>query len=254
MKKLKLNLSIFIMLGMIFIFSTTTEALSPPYLYLNTSQDVITSDNAVLHAALINTGQKIKGFEIFIYKDSVLVKSGFKESSSEDSAIDSVIAIEFDLKKDLAIELLPQTTYTYTIRVRIDENVNQDMYKQSFHFTTTSVNNDVPKATTVAPEEQTTKEKVNTTVKKPSIVKYKSVKLGKQKSVVVKYKKALNTKKYQIQYSTSRKFKKATIKTTKKCTYSIRKLKKGETYYIRVRGVNGTKKGNWSIIKKVTIK
>lgn len=73
------------------------------------------------------------------------MKSGFKESTSGDSEIGSVIDIAFDLKKDLAIELLPQTTYTYTIYVRID-----------------------------------------------------SVKRGKQKSVVVKYKKAKNAKKYQI--------------------------------------------------------
>lgn len=87
--------------------------------------------------------------------------------------------------------------------------------------------------------------------KKPAKVKIKSVKRIKKKNIVVKYKKAKNAKKYQIQYATNKKFKKAKIKTTKKRSFIIKKLSKNKTYYIRVRGVNGTKKGIWSNIKKV---
>ncbi|MCI9616841.1 MAG: fibronectin type III domain-containing protein [Eubacterium sp.] len=87
--------------------------------------------------------------------------------------------------------------------------------------------------------------------KNPAKVKIKSVKRIKKKNIVVKFNKAKNAKKYQIQYATNKKFKKAKIKTTKKCSYIIKKLSKNKTYYIRVRGVNGTKKGTWSKSKKV---
>ena len=249
MKKIKVNLLILAMLGMMCIFSTKTQALSPPYLSLNTTQNVVTDDNAVLHASLINTGKNIKGFEIFVYKDSALVKSGFKAVDSSNS----VISINFDLKKDLSIVLMPETTYTYTIYVRTEDEINQDMYKQTFWFTTLSTKSDVPKQTTVTLEEQTTMGNPKTKVKKPDMVKIKSVKYSK-KSIVVRWIRAKNAKKYQIQYSTSKKFKKVCTKTTKKLVYIVKKMKSNKTYYIRVRGMNGTKKGKWSKIKTVTIK
>ena len=74
---------------------------------------------------------------------------------------------------------------------------------------------------------------------------------SKKNRILVKFKKTKNAKKYQIQYATNKKFKKAKIKTTKKRSFIIKKLFKNKTYYIRVRGVNGTKKGVWSNIKKV---
>ena len=86
--------------------------------------------------------------------------------------------------------------------------------------------------------------------KKPTKVKIQSVKRIKKKSIRIKFKKAKYAKKYQIQYASNKKFKKAKIKTTKKNYYTIKASGK-KTYYIRVRGVNGTKKGTWSKIKKV---
>ena len=90
--------------------------------------------------------------------------------------------------------------------------------------------------------------------KTPGRVKLKSVKNRKRKTVVIKYRRVRNAKKYQIQYAKNSKFKKAVIRNTKKLTFTIRKLKKGKKYYIRVRGVNGEKKGKWSKVKKVIIK
>ncbi|MCI9125815.1 MAG: fibronectin type III domain-containing protein [Eubacterium sp.] len=87
--------------------------------------------------------------------------------------------------------------------------------------------------------------------KKPAKVKIKSAKRIKKKTILVKFKKAKNAKKYQIQYATNKKFKKAKMKTTKKYSYIIKKLSKNKTYYIRVRGINGTKRGEWSKTKKV---
>lgn len=86
-------------------------------------------------------------------------------------------------------------------------------------------------------------------LKKPSKVKIISVK-RKKKKIIVRYKKAKNAKKYQIQYATNRKFKKAQSKYTKKTKYTIKKISKKKTYYIRVRGINKSKKGKWSKTKK----
>lgn len=113
--------------------------------------------------------------------------------------------------------------------------------------------------TSTTPEATTSKksEKVTTTkaTVKPSKVKKVTAKNNRKKSIKLTWKKATNTKKYQIQYSTSKKFeKKVVTKTTKKLKYTIKKLAKGKTYYIRVRGVNGKEVGKWSTVKKIKIK
>ena len=66
---------------------------------------------------------------------------------------------------------------------------------------------------------------------------------------------------YEIQYCTSKKFKKnvkqLNVKKSKK-TATVKKLKGGEIYYVRIRAyskVNGTKYyGSWSKVKKVQVK
>ncbi len=111
------------------------------------------------------------------------------------------------------------------------------------------------KTTTGTTSSVTTKK----TVKKPARVKIKQAKNNKKKTVSLSWKKTLNAKKYQVQYSLNKKFKKAkkyktkTV-TTRKLKYTIKKLKKKRTYYFRVRGVNGRKYGVWSKVKKVKIK
>lgn len=117
--------------------------------------------------------------------------------------------------------------------------------------TTSAKINDEPttKEVTTKETEPTTK----TTVK-PSKAKKLTAKNNKKKSIKLTWKKATNAKKYQIQYSTSKKFKKKVVtKTTKKLKYTIKKLAKGKTYYIRVRGINGKEVGKWSKVKKVKI-
>ena len=79
--------------------------------------------------------------------------------------------------------------------------------------------------------------------------------LKKKKTVILTWKKAARAKKYQIQYSQNKKFKKAKTKTTAKRSYKITKLKKKKTYYFRVRAVSAHgKKGAWSKQAKVKIK
>ena len=77
-------------------------------------------------------------------------------------------------------------------------------------------------------------------------VKFKAIRKNRTK-IKLKINKVKNAGKYQIQYSTSSKLKKAKFKTTTKTTYTIKKLNKKKTYYIRIRAING----KWSGKKKV---
>ena len=75
----------------------------------------------------------------------------------------------------------------------------------------------------------------------------------------VSYKKVSGAAGYQIEYATSSKFSGKKTKTTTKTAYTISGLKKGKTYYVRVRAykVDSTGKkiyGKYSAVKKVKIK
>ena len=93
--------------------------------------------------------------------------------------------------------------------------------------------------------------------KKPTI---KSLKKGK-KSFILKWKKIKDVKGYQVQYSTSKKFKKAkkvNIKKSSTTKLTVKKLKKKKKYYVRMRSykmVNGKKVySSWSKTKTVKTK
>lgn len=58
-KKAKIIIAFVAIMGILFSVSQGVKATSSPFLILNTSQDVITDSNAVLHATLLNTGVKI---------------------------------------------------------------------------------------------------------------------------------------------------------------------------------------------------
>ena len=97
-----------------------------------------------------------------------------------------------------------------------------------------------------------------TKITKPKKAVIKSARNSSKRTIKLKLKKLVSDG-YQIQISTNKKFTKGKkTYTTTKVSYSIKKLKKGKKYYIRVRGYNrkGTKKlyGKWSIVKKVKIK
>lgn len=97
------------------------------------------------------------------------------------------------------------------------------------------------------------------TVKKTTL---KSAQNAKGKKLVVKWGKNTAGNGYQIQYSTSKKFAKGnktkTISKNKTTSYTIKKLKKKKTYYVRIRTykkVSGkTYYSGWSSVKKATIK
>ena len=102
---------------------------------------------------------------------------------------------------------------------------------------------------------QTEANKQNAIVKKPSPTKIKKVKSAKR-TLKITWKKTKNVKGYQIQYSTSKKFKKAkkiTIKKSKTTSKTIKKIKAKKKYYVRIRTyiiVNGKKYySDWSKAK-----
>lgn len=92
--------------------------------------------------------------------------------------------------------------------------------------------------------------------------KLKSAKNAKGKKIVVKWKKNTAGNGYQIQYSTSKKFAKGnktkTISKNKTTSYTIKKLKKKKTYYVRIRTYKKVSEktyySEWSSVKKVKIK
>ncbi len=92
----------------------------------------------------------------------------------------------------------------------------------------------------------------------PAKVTLKSVKNKKGKKVIVKWKKVNGADGYQIQYARKKTFKGKKSVTASKTSYTIKKLKKKKTYYVRVRAYkkNGQKKeyGKWSAVKKVRVK
>lgn len=98
-------------------------------------------------------------------------------------------------------------------------------------------------------------------VTKPSKVKSVYLKNKKGRKIIVTWKWQLDVDKFQVQYALNRSFTKAK-KTKTVSGYSEAKtisgLKKGKTYYVRVRGYKkstyGNVYGSWSAVKKVKIK
>ncbi len=89
------------------------------------------------------------------------------------------------------------------------------------------------------------KEPQKVTAKKPAKVKGITKKPAKKK-VTVKWKKAKNAKKYEVQYSYKKNMKGAKTRTVKNNKIVLKKLKSKRKIYIRIRGINGKLKGVWS--------
>lgn len=107
---------------------------------------------------------------------------------------------------------------------------------------------------------QETTKKVTVTVN-PAKVKLTGVKNYKGKKLKASWKKNTKGTGYQIQYSTSSKFKSAktvTVKGCKNTSKNITKLTKNKKYYVRVRTYKTVSKVNyysgWSNVKSITIK
>lgn len=99
---------------------------------------------------------------------------------------------------------------------------------------------------------------INTSAKVLSKVKGLKLKKTGSNKLKLSYKKVKDAKGYQISYSTNKHFAKAKKLIIKKNKYTIKKLEKGRTYYIRVRAykLNGSKKvyGKWSSTRKIKVR
>ncbi len=96
---------------------------------------------------------------------------------------------------------------------------------------------------------------------KPVRVALASLKSSKAKTLTVAWKKVSGANGYEIQYSTSKKFKSAktvTVKKNKTVKATLKKLKSSKRYYVKVRAyktVKGKKIcGSWNIAKSIKIK
>ena len=116
---------------------------------------------------------------------------------------------------------------------------------------------EVPKDTTTTPESHNiTDSKYAVSV--PGRVNIKGIKNSAKKTMTISWKK-LKTKGYEVDIALNKKFtKRKSTKLTTKTSLKVKKLKKGKTYYVRVRAynLNGKKKvyGKWSAVKKIKIK
>lgn len=108
--------------------------------------------------------------------------------------------------------------------------------------------------TTKAPEVTEAPTEEETELAKPKKATISSVKNSAKKTAKVSIKKLAGIKKYEVSYSTSKKFTSAKSKTVTTLTATIKSLKKGKTYYFRVRAINAAGKGPWSATKSVKIK
>ena len=118
---------------------------------------------------------------------------------------------------------------------------------------------------TVTPSTTTTKPDVTTNETTEKKDETEEIKIGnisglkainkKGKKVIVGFKKANNAQFYQLQIATKKNMKKG-LKNyiIPKTTHTLKKLKRGKTYYIRVRGLSDDYAGKWSKIVKVKIK
>lgn len=93
---------------------------------------------------------------------------------------------------------------------------------------------------------------VSAASKKPSKVVINSVKSSDYNAIKVTWKKASNAEKYQVYRATSKNGTYKLIKTTTARSYINKGLTTGTKYYYKVRAVNGSRKGAYSVPKYAT--
>lgn len=127
--------------------------------------------------------------------------------------------------------------------------------------TATSTEYQVPITAAQTTKTADTTKKANKTVKKPKNTKIKKL-TSKKANLTITWSKISGVKGYQIQVATDKKFKKnkktVTIKKQKTTKKTIKKLKSGKKYYVRIRTykISKNKKvySSWTKAKKVKIK
>ena len=196
-------------------------------------------------------------------KDNIVSKKALA-SDEEKASLQKLVTEAESLKKDSYIDSSNKQTAFANLQTELDESkellnkkelTSAEVREQITHLTE-AINavkalKTKDAATTAAPS--TTKPAATTTVTNTTTVKAPAkttVKLSKAKktSIKVSWKKISGVAAYQIQYSTSKNFKKAkTVKVSAKSASKVlKKLKKNKKYYVRVRSYKVTKVNNKS--------
>ena len=198
-------------------------------------------------------------------KDNIVSKKALA-SDEEKASLQKLVTEAESLKKDSYVDSSNKQTAFTNLQTELDESkellnkkelTSAEVSEQITHLTE-AINavkalKTKDAATTTAAAPSTTKPATTTTVTNTTTVKAPAkttVKLSKAKktSIKVSWKKVSGVAAYQIQYSTSKNFKKAkTVKVSAKSTSKVlKKLKKNKKYYVRVRSYKVTKANNKS--------
>ena len=165
---------------------------------LSGSENVITDNNAILHATLYNAqaeGINVKAFKWTIYKGKISNNVVVKSIEKVNTAAGNKIEIECNVNKDMGIKLEPNTEYWYQIVTIADKDLNMQLFSQSHYFTTLAEGQEPKESTSVAETSTvqiTTPQETSTTKIKASkitSVKVKKAKGTSKKSVLIKFKK-----------------------------------------------------------------
>ena len=166
----------------------------------------------------------------------------------------------------LHLNLSSPNLYSYAGTVCSDGEVHEEEMTSQEETSTEQITQEQTTTSnqpTVLNTENTSEVKQNISNSKPSVEKLTNKSnvsiaklVAKKKALKVTWKKKAGVNGYQLQYSTSKKFKKAktiTIKKAKTTTKNIKKLKAKKKYYVRIRTyitVNGKKYySKWSKVK-----
>ena len=198
-----------------------------------------TKDNIVSKKVLASDEEK-SSLQKLVTEAESLKKDSYVDSSDKQTAFAN-LQTELDETKDLlnkkdlsSAEVSEQITH-------LTEAINavKALKTKDAATTTAAPSTTKPAATTTATNTTTVKAPAKTTVK---------LSKAKKTSIKVSWKKISGVAAYQIQYSTSKNFKKAkTVKVSAKSASKVlKKLKKNKKYYVRVRSYKVTKVNNKS--------
>lgn len=196
-------------------------------------------------------------------KDNIVSKKALV-SDEEKASLQKLVTEAESLKKDSYVDSSDKQTAFTNLQTELDESkellnkkelTSAEVREQITHLTEAinAVKALKTKDSTTTAAPATTKPAATTTVTNTTTVKAPAkttVKLSKAKktSIKVSWKKVSGVAAYQIQYSTSKNFKKAkTVKVSAKSASKVlKKLKKNKKYYVRVRSYKVTKVNNKS--------
>lgn len=198
-------------------FEITTKKASKPSTPTNFKAVGTSHDEVTITWSPVDD---VNGYELY---RSTKKKSGYKK---------------IDTLKPRKLSLTEDGLYTYTD----DDKVSGQMYYYKIRAFRGNTKSSYSKVDEAKPN-----------IAAPTNLKATSI---KKNSVKIKWSKAKHATTYRVYYATKEngKYKRATNVSTKKTSYTIKKLKKGKTYYIKVLSYKGSKPGRYSTIIKVKTK